>query len=69
MGIDLYVMYQYHFREGVKKKDYFLSSLLLLGGEGGVGGDVKELLGFFINQVFVGVFQYDSGAPKHALKF
>ena len=27
---------------------------------------MKELLGFFINQVFVGVFQYDSGAPKHA---
>ena len=33
-----------------------------------VGRDVKELLGFFINQVFVRVFQYDSGTPKHALK-
>ena len=29
---------------------------------------MKELLGFFINQVFVGVFQYDSGTPKHALE-
>ena len=35
-------------REGVKKNNYFFSSLLLLRGEGGVGGDVKELLGFFI---------------------
>ena len=43
-----------------------VNSPLLLRGEGGVGGDVKELLGFFINQVFVGVFQYDSGTPKHA---
>ena len=49
-------------------KNYFFSSLLLLRGEGGVGEDVKELLGFFINQVFVGVFQYDSGTPKHALE-
>ena len=31
-------------------------------------GDVKELLGFFINYVFVGVFQYDSGTPKHVLE-
>ena len=39
----------YHqLREGVKKNDYFFSSLFLLRGEGGVGGDVKELLGFFI---------------------
>ena len=29
---------------------------------------MKELLGFFINHVFVGVFQYDSGTPKHALE-
>ena len=29
---------------------------------------MKELLGFFINQVFVGVFQHDSGTPKHALE-
>ena len=29
---------------------------------------VKELLGFFIKEVFVGVFQYDSGTPKHALE-
>ena len=29
---------------------------------------MKEPLGFFINQVFVGVFQYDSGTPKHALE-
>ena len=29
---------------------------------------MKGLLGFFINQVFVGVFQYDSGTPKHALE-
>ena len=28
---------------------------------------MKELLGFFINQVFVGVFQYDFGPPKHVL--
>ena len=55
-----------YFREGVQKK-YFFSSLLLLKGGGG-GTDVKELLGFFINDVFVGVFQYDSGTPKHALE-
>ena len=29
---------------------------------------MNELLGFFINHVFVGVFQYDSGTPKHALE-
>ena len=29
---------------------------------------MKELLSFFTNHVFVGVFQYDSGTPKHALK-
>ena len=29
---------------------------------------MKELLGFFKNHVFVGVFQYDSGTPKHALE-
>ena len=28
----------------------------------------QELLGFFINHVFIGVFQYDSGPPKHALE-
>ena len=55
-------------REGVKKINYFFSSLLLLRGEGGVGGNARELLGFFINQVLVGVFQYDSGTPKHALE-
>ena len=32
------------------------------------GGQKKALLGFFINHVFVGVFQYDSGTPKHALE-
>ena len=53
---------------GVKKNNYFFSSLLLLRGGGGVGGDVKELLGFFINHSFVGVFQYDSGTQKHALE-
>ena len=29
---------------------------------------MKELLGFFINDFFVGVFQCDSGTPKHALE-
>ena len=29
---------------------------------------MKKLLDFFINHVFVGVFQYDSGTPKHALE-
>ena len=29
---------------------------------------MKELLGFFINHVFVGVFKYNSGTPKHALE-
>ena len=29
---------------------------------------MKELLGFFISHYFVGVFQYDSGTPKHALE-
>ena len=29
---------------------------------------VKELLSFFINHVFVGVFQYDCGTPKHTLE-
>ena len=28
---------------------------------------MKKLLGFFINHVFVGVFQYGFGPPKHAL--
>ena len=28
---------------------------------------MKELLGFFTNHVFVGVFQYDFGPPKHVL--
>ena len=32
------------------------------------GGNMKELIGFFINNVFVGVFQYDFGPPKHALE-
>ena len=40
-----------------------------LNGGVGVGGDVKELIGFFINHVFVGVIQYDFGPPKHALEF
>ena len=30
--------------------------------------NMKELIGFFINNVFVGVFQYDFGPPKHALE-
>ena len=34
----------------------------------GAARDVKELQGFFINHVFVGVFQYDFGPPKHALE-
>ena len=29
---------------------------------------MKELLGLFINHVFVRVFQYGSGTPKHALE-
>ena len=29
---------------------------------------MKELLGFFMNQVFVGVFQYDCGTPKRAVE-
>ena len=29
---------------------------------------MKELLGFFMNKVYVGVFQYDSGTSKHALE-
>ena len=37
-------------------------------GGGGVGGDVKELLGFFTTHVVVGVYQYDSGTLKHALE-
>ena len=45
-----------------------MRALLLRGMGGGVGGGVNELLGFFINHVFVGVFQYDSGTPKHALE-
>ena len=36
---------------------------------GKIGGDVKELPGFFTNHAFVGVFQYDSGTPKYALEF
>ena len=43
-------MYGKIIREGVRKYVFF-SSLLLLG--------------FFINHVFVRVFQYDSGTPKH----
>ena len=45
-------------REGVKKGPF--NSLLLIG-------NLKELLGFFKNHVFVGVFQYDFGPPKHVL--
>ena len=29
---------------------------------------MKGLLDFFINHVFTGVFQYDSGPPEHALE-
>ena len=65
--MDVFIPVSKSVREGVPKKNYFFSSLLLLGGRG-VGGDVKELLGFFINYVFVGVFQYDSGTPKHVLE-
>ena len=48
-----------------KKKGPFCSLLLRMGG--GVGGNVKRLQSFFINHVFVGVFQYVSGPPKHVL--
>ena len=51
---------------GDQKKITFQQSFTTKGG--GVGGDVKELLSFFINQFFVGVFQYDFGPPKHALE-
>ena len=44
------------------------SLLVVVRGRGTVGGDVKELLVIFINHVFVGVFQYDSATPKHALE-
>ena len=44
------------------------SLLVVVRGRGTVGGDVKELLVIFINHVFVGVFQYDSGTPKHVLE-
>ena len=47
-------------------REYYLVALRV-GGWGG-GGDVKELLGFFINHAFVRVFQGDSGTPKHALE-
>ena len=53
-------------REGFKKKGPFCSLLLRKGG-GGVGGNVKRLQSFFINHVFVGVFQYVPGPPKHVL--
>ena len=43
------------------------SSQKLTGKRGG-GGNAKGLLGFFLNPFFVGVFQYDSGTPKHALE-
>ena len=36
-------------------------------GGGGVGGNVKRLQSFFINHVFVGVFQYVPWPPKHVL--
>ena len=58
----------HNFREGFQKKNVPFSSLLLLRGGGEVGGDVKKLLGFFINHAFDGVLQYDSGTPKHALE-
>ena len=35
---------------------------------GRLGGDVKELLDFFKIHVYVGVFHYDFGTPKHALE-
>jgi len=34
----------------------------------GGGGKRKSLLGFFINHVIFGVFQYDLGPPKHTLE-
>ena len=43
-------------REGIQKNVFF-SSLLLQ--RGGVSGNMRKLLGFFMNHVFVGVFQYD----------
>ena len=54
------------FHKGGGQKNYLFRSLLLLrrGGR----RRYEKLLGFFINHVFVGVFQYDSGTPKHALE-
>ena len=40
---------------------------LLVGGGGG-RRKCQSLLGFFINHVSVGVFQYDLGPPKHTLE-
>ena len=44
-----------------------MTFLVVFCYKGGVGRNMKELLGFFINKVFVGVFQYDFRPPKHVL--
>ena len=54
MGNQLLCALKVDLREGVKKKNDFFSSLLLLRGGG--RRRCEKLIGFFINQVFVGVF-------------
>ena len=51
-------------REGCKKRPFFI---VFYYEGGGVGRKVKRLWSYFLHHVFVGVFQYVPGPPKHVL--
>ena len=56
-------------KDGRGPKKYFFSSLLLLrGGGGGRRRFERTIRLFYKSCFFVGMFQYDFGAPKHALE-
>ena len=50
--------------EGVQTNKNTFFGVFFYKGGGGVGGDVKEQLAVFMNHVFVGMFQYDSGTQN-----
>ena len=52
-------------REVFKKRRPFFVVFDYEGG--GIGRNVKRLRSYFLNHVFVGVFQYVPGPPKHVL--
>ena len=53
-----------NFIKGRGQKISFCTLLL----PGNVKKKRKKIVSFFIDHVFVGVFQYDPGPPKHALE-